>query len=759
MGVRFSGSVCDELPEAFREQLKRELPTLVNAFEPNRDVTDIYVPRTFSGYTLEYRDKVVLAVETTFADGYERHIVKIGDRGKVEPDFSGWQVCTKGRAVASRIFSSVRLFELENDRVAVLYRDGFTLFGPDANESSDSQPKMLEEAVRWAVFDDRPDPLSAERALAYVYTDLGLWFYRGATANKDLAHAFHAKHLRLKSNEDVLAWWKNSPERKTLRRHAIWILVGRDPPDANSIEKPARYLDPIDYLQWAMRDPQRLPETLVGRAHGDLHARNVLVGVRRGEVQYPAVFDYGDMSNKNVLAWDFAKLETELKARLLPALCRDPEILRFLVQRSGLLKPDISKSRTPSANTAKADRLMAFLAFEELMDGLTKDILELADAEVIRPFALPPTGIPKLDRLAGIILRVRKEAAKWLGFEVPKRKALWKEELYFALAVYGTLNVRWDYSSPEQEAALVSAGVAVARMTSIPPRLHSMIEDPNETNDIPSYRVPLARLYRLWKAKDFTKGVEIAERMVLHASKNERMEVTKLAVRPEVEHAIPLIGQALLLETEVGQLHAVEPVLEGLREQAKEFQDFETLGRIGRLFKDSGDRKWEAEFKNGAGSTITRTPSLQMYDKAFAVYSEAFEATGDWYVGINAATLALLTGRFDQAKDYAKKVADVCAHHHKHDKKDRFWLLATEGEAALILEESEGRTIDFYREALDELSPGQWGMADSSYKQACRLWKVLGSRVEPVLELFETSAARSCLSQRFFGRNFTGGTP
>ena len=48
-------------------------------------------------------------------------------------------------------------------------------------------------------------------------------------------------------------------------------------------------------------------------------------------------------------------------------------------------------------------------------------------------------------------------------------------------------------------------------------------------------------------------------------------------------------------------------------------------------------------------------------------------------------------------------------------------------------------------------------MANSTYKQACRLWKALGEeRVGPVLALFEASEARGCLSPHYLGRPFSG---
>ena len=280
--------------------------------------------------------------------------------------------------------------------------------------------------------------------------------------------------------------------------------------------------------------------------------------------------------------------------------------------------------------------------------------------------------------------------------------------------------------------------------------------------------MPLAILYNMWKAKQYLAGCEFGEQVAVAVANRNEARLCRIEIRPEANHAVPLIGQALLLETEVGNLDAVERVLEGLRAQAREFGDYETLARLGRLYKESGDRKWEAAAA-GEDFRATRPPWLQMFDLALDTYADAFAATGDWYVGINAATLALLTGNTEQATAYAQSVAKTCedllkkikadrqAPDDRHKKKHRYWLYATEGEAALILNEP---AESFYRSALRELTPGQWGMADSSYKQVCRLWRGgLGDRVEPVLKLFESGDLRSYLTPHFLGRDFAGEKP
>jgi hypothetical protein len=252
----------------------------------------------------------------------------------------------------------------------------------------------------------------------------------------------------------------------------------------------------------------------------------------------------------------------------------------------------------------------------------------------------------------------------------------------------------------------------------------------------------------MWSAKRHVDAHQFLIREVLdHAATGQ------LPIRADFYHAIPLINEALLIKMEVGETANVEePLDKELRPLAREFGDFETLARVGRLFKDAGDKKWEQsqlpydQFKDSSGR--------QMYRKSRKVYEEAYLATGDYYVGINAATLAFLTGERDKAQELADRVAKQCADQHDHVKDERYWLFATEGEAALI----GGRSADalgFYRNALDELTTGQGGMAASSYKQLCRIAKAMGDgdpRVEPILELFESVKFDSPLPSGYLGR-------
>lgn len=757
--VEFVGQAALEVPDHLKPQFKAEIETVVRKFLANDEPSAISVQRCFSSFTVDFLRRVVFGVEVRTDKRYQTHILKIGERTAVERDAVCWQACT-ARGVASRIFAPVFPIELPDEsRFAVVYQDGYTLFGPNREKD---QPQNLEVIASRAIRSDDPTVASVDRAIAHIYDDLGRWFYSDAAASFPLdAWSFYRSHLKCdsqlsssssgKPQNSVLQRWKADPQRQALRRDVVWVVAGRDKPETPPQD--LRYLDPVEYIEWVLAEPNgsRLPETLVGRGHGDLHPRNLLLGTRRGEAEYPVAYDYGEMGTKNAIAWDFVKLECELARRLLPPLLADEAIREQLVADSKL-RPRLAQgltALTPREREAtlqrrkSADRIRAAVAFHELLHELTTQIHSEADAQQLNA-PVSSTGSPSVDRLLTLLLRIRREAAYWLGFQCG-RAPRWRDDLYFGIAVHGLLNVRWHYDPPEQEVALVGAGVAIARMQSTPQTLEQCID---MAGPYPSYWVPLAMTHRMWSAKRHVDAHQFLIREVLdHAA------TSQLPIRADFYHAIPLINEALLIKMEVGETANVEePLDKELRPLAREFGDFETLARVGRLFKDAGDKKWEQsqlpydQFKDSSG--------WQMYRKSRKVYEEAYSATGDYYVGINAATLAFLTGERDKAQELADRVAKQCADQHDHVKDERYWLFATEGEAALI----GGRpteALNYYRNALDELTAGQGGMVASSYKQLCRIAKAMGDgdpRVEPILALFESEEFRNLLPSGYLGR-------
>jgi class 3 adenylate cyclase len=115
--------------------------------------------------------------------------------------------------------------------------------------------------------------------------------------------------------------------------------------------------------------------------------------------------------------------------------------------------------------------------------------------------------------------------------------------------------------------------------------------------------------------------------------------------------------------------------------------DEETLGLLARTDKDV------------ALDTIDPDVRRTYLARAFARYADAYQRTGGYWSGINAATMAVLLGRQDEAAAIAADVKRRClALSEDPQRPDRYWLLATLGEAALI-RQAFGEAEDWYGKA------------------------------------------------------------
>jgi len=774
--VQFTGAVESVLSEELRKLAEQDL---LEVFADPR-LEAIIVSRCYRGYSSVSRERIVLGVEVRLGEGavpgsagrrsreVRTYIVKLGTPEKVGSDMRGWENCTAGRDIASRILVPPRECRLASGRVAVLYRDAYTLFGPDREKS---RPESLETVTEWAVMDDKPEPVSVERALAHIYTDLGRWFYPGSVPDRDRARAFYRERLRralgrwvfpepgtdlgpaLALHTELLTkalsgdGTANPGEfardrwRQELRRDAVWLLCGRDQPDD---PRDAVYLDPYEYVAWALVHGA-VPPTLVGHTHGDLHGRNVLLGVQRGEADYPAVFDYGEMGPDNVLAWDFVKMESELKVRLLPALYRDPRAREALLAgRSWRARGQTGAVNVASDTAGRADRLDFAYHFEKLLADLTADIQGRADAEHLHPPGgrRSVVGNEKLDRFLALLLRLRQEAALWLGYEFGRQHD-WRDEYYFALAVYGLATAKFDYEPLWSECALVSAGVAAARLQQARDTIRRQVSDGRPLAEgYPSHRVPLAIAHALWKAGRYQEALDLFDgRSADEAGsasppdgEEPKAREALKGVRPLYDHAVPLQQEHALLLAEVGRLAEARQLLEPLRALCRVFGDHETLSRIGRLYKSSGDRHWAT-----AGTTARELPAVvrSMYGLARKVYEEAFALNRHYFPGGNAATLALLLGDANAAGEHARGVVATCRElGDRAPEHERFWVLVSEGEAWLVLGQGKDAAA-FYETALEHLEAAQVWMAQVAYNQLCRLWYALDDAVlGPVLQVF-----------------------
>jgi len=719
--VTWLGKAADRVESDLIPCLTRELKRV---FPSARTIT---VYDCFGGYSLNHREKAVLAVEVCGRGYFHTHVVKLGARAKVTNDYDGWRECVLRHNFASRILVSLAKKDLSGDRTAIIYEDAYRFFG---SPEEGYGPQSLETVLFWSVMDNKPSPESVERVIRQIYADLYRWFYQPAGANQDDAVRFYQARLRR-----ALDRWRDDAWRVELRRDVLWLLCSHDAPDALAR---VAYLDPYDYVTWALHH-RRIPQTLVGRSHGDLHGRNVFVGVQRREAEYPAVFDYGEMHATNVLAWDFVKLETEIKVRLMALLYRDPQAQEVLfgLENEWLHRSALKRSDWPSvhfnAHSLRAHQMEFAYRFESVLALVTGRIHRLGDPTAPEPpGGRKITGEARLDRALGILMRIRQEAAFCLGEGQPQRGqcGLWSDEYYFALAVYGLATAKWDYKESESAFALVSAGVAAAQVNLALADIRTAIAEPPappaEASGGPqyaSYHVPLTHAHRLWKNRHS------------RASLSAALAILEPAVGA-FGHAVLLMQEYALLLAEAGQQIAALKILEPLNDLCQVFRDEETLARIGRTCKDLGDHSLSRQ--PVALRDLPDHPAWQWYRTAFQHYRLAFQMSRNYYPGINAATLALICGDQAEAQTLADQVLTLCREQDlSHLKKeDRFWVLVTQGEALLVRGEN-AEALTFYQQALSSLGEDGSGLAQSVYTQVCRLAWVLGlPRVSGVVDLF-----------------------
>jgi hypothetical protein len=746
--IIWTGESDDELPAELRFLLQEELSRVFP------DAKRVIVKRRFRGYAGDEWVKVILGVEEQTADGSTRaHVVKIGQRASVARDFDNWKRCVAGQLYASHVLVSVASSAPLplGDRAAIIYQDAHSLFGglaelPDLGGQHPS-PQSLEEAVWNCVQFNVPDVESIERVIRHIYSDLYRCLYRSAGPQRQAAFRFYRRRLRGLTNSRIgekSAWlkWQREPWRRSLRRDLIWLFCGKDAPDASA---PAEYLDPFDYALWALRT-HLLPSTLVGRSHGDLHGRNVIVGVQRGEAEYPAVYDYGDMRDDNVVVWDFVKLEMELKVRLTSRLYEDPEVRRTLLpdasgeQGTSTFRPRRRAFRLAVERGLNDERALrchqaAFAgALESLLDQLTDCIQTVADASALHPPGVHPpgdrriTGNDKLDRALAILLRIRQEAALCLGDAQTGRRDrdLWRPEYYSALMMYGLNIAKFKtYETPEYltNFALVSAGMAAAHLGAaheLPAAEVAPLKEP--TSPFASYRLPLRHARQLWNREQSGQAAEF----LAH-------------VHRRFEHAVPLMLEYGLVLTDSGKHEETCKLLEGLGDLCRVFRDYETLCRIGGACKRWGDRAL-ADRPVPFNRLATHVAG-DMYGMSYARYVEAFEIAEDadkYYPGVNAALLAWFRGEQRRAGEFAEAVLTSTKNldFGKLSEADRFWVQASRGDAAVLLQQPDA-AVDFYTNALALRPKGNPKAVQVAYDQICRLHWALGPEaVGRVAEVF-----------------------
>jgi class 3 adenylate cyclase len=148
--------------------------------------------------------------------------------------------------------------------------------------------------------------------------------------------------------------------------------------------------------------------------------------------------------------------------------------------------------------------------------------------------------------------------------------------------------------------------------------------------------------------------------------------------------------------------------------------DEETLSLLARTHKDLA-----AE----ADTEAARQAHLQ---RAFELYREAAAGSGGYYSAINAATMALLTGRRADVRELAGAVERQCLSLLEADpaRGDLYWVLATLGEAMLLLNDHPAAEA-WYRKAA-AASGGRLGDLVSTRRNARLIAHHLGADTGPI---------------------------
>ena len=417
---------------------------------------------TFPGASVVVKDQVlgcrrkkdlfILVVEAfdNDVDQVGPFVVKIGTKDRLEKEIRGWNRCRPSGLKHDLVFLSLRIGSARtfDDRtwMSLVYGDAQQFLGVTATVT-------FEEAALACVRSGIPKTLSISVVINELFERIGhLLYSQGFVDNP--AHPKFA--FDLPKLDQGLKRWETDPSCQAARRDVNALA-------ASGVEQ---FLDPVDYLRylqayvpWQSTEQEEadakqtpapttetadplvmprpkvtdvIPRMLRGCAHGDLHGRNILVGIVRDQAMWPTVFDYEDMSPRNLIGWDFVKLETELK-------------IRAYVDLFG--------------GTAAGKYIQQVQRFEIDLSLLTE--------ECHRNRSWPEVGAPSTaeERLRGILLLIRRMAAQHLGAN-HGRPNDWLEEYYFLMACYGVFTGRFENLQPrERIGTLLSAGVATGRLS------------------------------------------------------------------------------------------------------------------------------------------------------------------------------------------------------------------------------------------------------------------------------------------------------
>jgi tetratricopeptide (TPR) repeat protein len=374
------------------------------------------------------------------------------------------------------------------------------------------------------------------------------------------------------------------------------------------------------------------------------------------------------MSLENLVGWDFVKLETELKARALPLLLNGPEP-QFLFQ---------------------------VLAFEVFLARSTLAIHNQQEPPQ------PEFALPGLNRLATILLTIRKQARRHLGVQ-RLRDRQWLEEYYFLLACYGVYAGLFDtYQTNRRQlaTAYISAGVA-ARQLSIPTYgLDDSIRDQEQQaktlvdSKDKDFDPNAHKLERATDEYCYHPRLSFARKWVRSKERSFKLGAIRIleSLRMEYPHVLEIEDELALGYLEVEMAADFERLRTGVERRYNSLSE-EFLSRLGRFWKRKGDEIRPAEPQ----------PAREMYQQALNWYRQAYALRKHYYPGINVAGLEFVLGQLDAAKKTAKEVLTTLET-WKATAEEMPWVYASKADALLILER-HAEAEAMYRRAVALIDP------------------------------------------------------
>ena len=393
----------------------------------------------------------VLLVEVLGAKRPGPYIVKIGAKREMINELNGWRCCRLHLSGRDQVFLPLKPGFRDGGLMSLIYGNAQQFIGVESIS--------FEKALLQSVYFGYPQASSICHVLLELYERLGHLLYRhwyvddparprGDPTVRPRRFVFYVRHLA-----EVMRHWEENPRLHEIRCEADAAKHG-----------PGSFVDPLDYLHYVQslvrwRDDegnvhkpkpavsapgqpspaQLVPRMLRGQAHGDLHGRNILVGIVDGRALWPAVFDYEDMGVNNLIGWDFVKLETELKIRAYAELFRTAT------------GPGIMGGAGPRFVTAVQK-------FEMELNEATEDYHQSGSWPSPRDAATP------LERLHDVLIELRHMACLHMGIK-RHRPTDWLEEYYFILLCYGICTGRFpNLHRREKLATYVAAGVTASRL-------------------------------------------------------------------------------------------------------------------------------------------------------------------------------------------------------------------------------------------------------------------------------------------------------